>query len=99
MIRINAIRVGEFMLGNCMAHGRGRSSLISRSKSRKVISTRKNFIENGSRAELLGSNPHSYELDFSVYIFRWGGQKAAEIRIMDRVVLINKISIILVTFF
>lgn len=75
MIRINAIKVGEFMLGNCMAHGRGRSSLISRSKSRKVISTRKNFMENGSQAELMGSNPHSCELNFSVYIFRWDSQR------------------------
>lgn len=47
------------------AHGSGRRSAISRSNSRKVIATRKNFIENGSRADPIGSNPHSYGLDFS----------------------------------
>lgn len=51
--------VGKFMLGYCMAHGRGRRSAISRSNSRKVTATKKNFIEKGSRAELIGSNPHS----------------------------------------
>lgn len=49
-----------------MAHGMGRSSAISKSNNRNVIPTRKNFIENGSRAELIGSNPHSYGLAFSV---------------------------------
>lgn len=42
-----------------IAHGRGRRRAISRSKRRKVIATKKNFIENGRRAELVGSNPHS----------------------------------------
>lgn len=49
-----------------MAHGIGSRSAISRSNSRKVIATRKNFIENGRRAELIGSNPHSYGFAFSV---------------------------------
>lgn len=66
MIRMNAMVVGAYMLGNCIAQGSGRRSAISRSNSRKVIATRKNFIENGSRAELMGSNPHSYGLAFSV---------------------------------
>ena len=42
-----------------IAHGRGSKSAISRSKSRNVMATRKNFIENGSRADPKGSNPHS----------------------------------------
>lgn len=42
-----------------MAHGRGSSRAISRSNSRKVMATRKNFIENGMRAGFRGSNPHS----------------------------------------
>lgn len=66
MIRMKAIIVGGFMLGYCIAHGRGRRSAISRSNSKKVIATKKNFIEKGSRAELIGSNPHSYGLAFSV---------------------------------
>lgn len=47
------------------AHGRGRSRAISRSNSRNVIATRKNFIEKGRRADPMGSNPHSYGLAFS----------------------------------
>lgn len=30
---------------------------ISKSNNRNIIATRKNFIENGSRAEFIGSNP------------------------------------------
>ena len=67
---MNAKMVGGFMLGNCMAHGSGRSSAISRSNNKKVIATKKNFIEKGSRAELMGSNPHSYGFAFSVYEFK-----------------------------
>lgn len=59
MIRINDMIVGILMSGYCIAQGSGRSSAISRSKRRKVIATRKNFMEKGSRAELIGSNPHS----------------------------------------
>ncbi len=66
MIRINAIMTGVFMLGNCIAQGSGRSNAISRSNSRKVIATKKNFLEKGSRAEVIGSNLHSYGLAFSV---------------------------------
>lgn len=32
-----------------------------------MIATKKNFSENGRRAEPSGSNPHSYGLDFSRY--------------------------------
>lgn len=41
------------------AHGRGSNRAISRSKSRKVIATRKNFMEKGRRADPIGSKPHS----------------------------------------
>lgn len=44
---------------NWAAHGRGRRRAISRSNNKKVIATRKNFIEKGSRADPMGSNPHS----------------------------------------
>lgn len=53
----------------CIAHGRGSSRAISKSNKRNVIATRKNFIENGRRADPVGSNPHSYESTFSVYEF------------------------------
>lgn len=42
-----------------VAHGRGNSRAISRSKRRNVMATRKNFIEKGRWAEVVGSNPHS----------------------------------------
>lgn len=58
------------------AHGSGNNSAISRSNNRKVIATKKNFIEKGRRAEPMGSKPHSYGLDFSAYTFIWGSQNA-----------------------
>lgn len=42
-----------------IAHGSGSSKAISKSNNRNVMATRKNFIENGKRAELVGSKPHS----------------------------------------
>lgn len=42
-----------------MAHGRGKSSAISKSNRRNVMATRKNFMENGRRADPMGSKPHS----------------------------------------
>lgn len=38
---------------------------ISTSKIKKIIAIKKNRIENGSRAEFMGSNPHSKGDDFS----------------------------------
>lgn len=43
----------------CDAQGSGSRSAISRSKSRNVMATRKNFIEKGRRADPMGSKPHS----------------------------------------
>lgn len=98
-MRINAIVIGVSMLGDCIAHGNGSSNAISRSNNRKVIATRKNFIEKGRRAELMGSNPHSYGLAFSVYVLRWGSQKATEIRVMASAMLTSKTDIMLITLF
>lgn len=42
-----------------IAQGKGSRRAISRSKRRKVIATRKNFIEKGRRADPIGSKPHS----------------------------------------
>lgn len=39
--------------------------MISTSKIRKIIAIKKNWMENGRRAEDLGSNPHSKGLLFS----------------------------------
>jgi hypothetical protein len=43
----------------CRAHGRGNRRAISRSNSKKVMATRKNFMEKGMRAGDTGSKPHS----------------------------------------
>lgn len=87
------------MLVVWIAHGRGSSRAISRSNSKNVIATRKNFIEKGRRAELVGSNPHSYGFAFSEYRFIWGSQNAIETRMRDRVILIVIIINKLITLF
>lgn len=48
-----------FRLIDCDAQGSGNNSAISRSNSRNVMATRKNFMEKGRRADSIGSNPHS----------------------------------------
>lgn len=48
-----------FRLFVWVAQGRGNRRAISRSKRRKVIATRKNFMEKGRRADCIGSKPHS----------------------------------------
>lgn len=62
---MNDIKSVRFVLLAWMAQGKGRSNAISRSNRRNVIATKKNFIENGRRAEPIGSKPHSYGLVFS----------------------------------
>lgn len=42
-----------------MAAKAGKSRTISTSKIRKIIANKKNRSEKGSRADLIGSNPHS----------------------------------------
>ena len=81
------------------AHGRGRRRAISRSKRRNVMATRKNFIENGRRADPMGSNPHSYGLVFSEYVFSWGSQNAISTSREARVTFVNSVSIIFITLF
>lgn len=75
------------------AHGSGSSSAISRSNNKKVIATKKNFIEKGRRAEPIGSKPHSYGLDFSVYTFIWGSQNAIVTSSEANRVLVIKVKI------
>lgn len=59
VIRNRATIIVDERLLDWRAQGMGSKSAISRSKRRKVIAIRKNFIENGSRADPKGSNPHS----------------------------------------
>jgi hypothetical protein len=62
--RIEVIRVVFKLLVKIMV-GMGISSTISMSNTIKIIAKRKKRIENGMRAVLLGSNPHSKGDDFS----------------------------------
>lgn len=64
-IRTSAMISIVFRLVVWDAHGRGNRRAISRSNSRNVMATKKNFIEKGRRADPIGSNPHSYGLVFS----------------------------------
>jgi len=43
----------------------GRMRVSSTSKIKKITATKKNWIENGRRAEFMGSNPHSKGEGFS----------------------------------
>lgn len=96
---MKAVNIMMLILYIWIAHGSGSRSAISRSNSKKVIATRKNFIENGRRAEPMGSNPHSYGFAFSVYKLSWGSQKAMVIRRIDRVIFTSRAVSIFITFF
>lgn len=65
MTRMKADVIIVVILLDWLAHGRGSKRAISRSNSKNVMATRKNFIEKGRRAELVGSKPHSYGFAFS----------------------------------
>lgn len=58
-MRASDMIIVRLRLVACDAHGRGSKRAISRSNSRKVIAIRKNFKENGRRADSMGSKPHS----------------------------------------
>lgn len=98
MIRQYARMRVELGVGSWIAHGRGRRRAISRSNRRNVMAIRKNFIENGSRAEPRGSKPHSYGLDFSRYRYSCGSQKAIKTMIVDNAVLMINVIIRLIIF-
>lgn len=53
-----AIKEGS-KVGVRFNRGIGRSKATSISNTRKITVRRKNRVENGRRAEFLGSNPHS----------------------------------------
>ena len=71
-------------VGSCswVAHGSGSRRAISKSNKRNIIATRKNRIENGSRADPRGSKPHSYGDSFSGSGFIWASQKFSRVRAM-----------------
>lgn len=97
MIRIEAHINVVVGFCSCMAHGSGSSRAISKSNSRNRMATRKNRMENGSRADPSGSKPHSYGDSFSESGFIWASQKFSAVRIMLRVadrVIMNMIMFI-----
>lgn len=84
------------VVGACSwrAHGNGSSRAISRSNSKNKMATRKNRIENGSRADPSGSNPHSYGDSFSESGFVCASQKFNVVRMalrMKEEISINRI--------
>ena len=99
MTRIKAIIIIVEVLIVWIAHGSGSRRAISRSNNRNVIATKKNFIENGRRAELVGSNPHSYGFAFSEYRFIWGSQNATRISVRDNKILMKITVYRLITLF
>jgi hypothetical protein len=74
----------------------GSNRAISTSKIRKITAIRKNRIENGSRADLFGSNPHSNGDLFSrssIFFF-----DKSDVNIMTAVVNINAVVVAVITF-
>lgn len=70
--------------------GRGISKTISMSNTIKIIASKKNRIENGTRALWLGSNPHSKGEDFSRFLIARIEQIHAIVKTINgRIVAIN----------
>lgn len=63
--------------------GIGMSRTISMSNTIKIMAKRKNRIENGIRAVLLGSNPHSKGEDFSRSLYERALRTQAASKIID----------------
>lgn len=69
MIRKNILEtINMFILITKKRRGSGANNTISISNTIKIIARRKNRKENGIRALLFGSNPHSNGEDFSRFI-------------------------------
>lgn len=60
------------------------------------MATKKNFIEKGRRADPMGSNPHSYGLDFSAYKLVWGNQNAIRTNKRAKEVLVISVNMKLI---
>lgn len=74
---------------------KGRIRVNSISKIKKITATRKNWIEKGSRAELIGSNPHSKGEGFSRSVISFFATvKFTRIRAHEIIKIIGKIEII-----
>ena len=72
---------------------RGRRSVISTSKMRKITAIKKNRRENGIRADPLGSKPHSNGEFFSrslIVFFESKEDKIIKILAMIKITVINR---------
>lgn len=86
----------------------GRSRAISTSKIRKMTAIRKNRREKGSRADLLGSNPHSKGEFFSrslidfldrvdaMSIIKQASKMIIDARVSDNQIIYFELSIFLI---
>lgn len=75
----------------------GNSSTISTSKIRNTMARRKNRSENGNRADLIGSNPHSNGDLFSRSLFvRFDSTHPKNITIKDKIKAANLLNVLLI---
>jgi len=73
----------------------GRISVNSTSKIKKITATKKNWTENGTRADLIGSNPHSNGEGFSRSIVSFLAISIlAKIRMTEITRMVGKIRVI-----
>jgi hypothetical protein len=64
-VKTAAKKIRVLVLMNLRRTGMGKISVISTSKIKKITAIKKNRREKGTRADLLGSNPHSKADGFS----------------------------------
>ena len=64
----------------------GRIKATSISKTKKITTIKKNFMQKGNREMLLGSNPHSKGEDFSLSakVLKVRAERRMRIRVMTR---------------
>lgn len=84
-------RIAEVGDDRGVRDGAGNRRTISMSKTKKITASRKNRRENGSRAEEVGSNPHSKGDIFSrSCVERWARDQETRKTKMEIVVAIVK---------
>lgn len=79
------------MLESWMVEANGRRRVISTSKIKKITAIKKNRREKGSRADPLGSNPHSNGEFFSRSVTVFFDNKEAKIITKDLMIRVNTI--------
>ena len=92
--------IHALMFDECMVIGMGNNKAISTSKIIKITAIRKNRDEKGSRAEFLGSNPHSNGDLFSRSSFIFFDNSVVNTMIADdrRIVIVAVVTIISIIY-